>query len=352
MKNLFIREPKLEDQDSFIAAMQRSESLHYPWVKAPITSQQFEQYFQRYQQPNQKSFLVCNDTGDLVGVFNVNEIVRGGFQNAFLGFYVVADFAGKGYMSAGLKLVLAKAFKELKLHRLEANIQPDNVQSIRLIKNNGFRYEGFSPRYLKIGNEWRGHEHWAMTYEDYIRDDAEVLKQDHIDITPYDSNWPAVASVEIEKLRAILPKEKIIDIQHVGSTAIPGLSSKPIVDIQIAAHSLDEMKVIAIPALQKLGYEFWYENPDPNRMFFAKGMPPYGEKRTHHIHIVEPTSKEWSGKINFRDYLIAHPEIAKEYQELKIRLAQQYIHDREKYTEAKGEFVNKVLKKAQKDEQA
>lgn len=199
---------------------------------------------------------------------------------------------------------------------------------------------------MRIDNEWRGHEHWAMTYEDFIRDDADVLKKDHVDIVAYNSEWPTMANIEISKLREILPLSKIIDIQHVGSTAIPGMAAKPIVDIQIAVHSLDEMKVFAIPVLQKLGYEYWYENPDPERMFFAKGMPPFGEKRTHHVHIVEPTSKHWSGKINFRDYLIAHPEVAKEYQALKMKLAQQYTYDREEYTNAKGEFVNRILQLA------
>jgi RimJ/RimL family protein N-acetyltransferase len=168
MINVFIREPKIEDKEVFISAMQRSQSLHHPWVKAPTTPKEFDEYFQRYQQPNQNSFLLCNDKGNLVGVFNINEIVRGLFQNAYLGFYVVADYSGKGYMGAGLKLVLSKIFHELKLHRIEANIQPDNVKSIQLVKKNGFRYEGFSPRYLKIDNEWRDHEHWAMTYEDFM----------------------------------------------------------------------------------------------------------------------------------------------------------------------------------------
>jgi GrpB-like predicted nucleotidyltransferase (UPF0157 family)/RimJ/RimL family protein N-acetyltransferase len=344
MSKVFIREPKIGDREKFIFTMQRSQSFHHPWIKAPITIQEFDEYFQRFQQSNQKSFLVCNEAGNIVGVFNVSEIVRGVFQSAYLGFYAVADFSGKGYMSAGLKLVLAKVFNELKLHRIEANIQPDNVRSIQLIKKNGFRYEGFSPRYLKIDNEWRGHEHWAITYEDFIRNDADVLRKDHVDIVAYNPEWPAIATSEIKKLREVLPLSKMIDIQHVGSTAIPGMAAKPIVDIQIAAHSLDEMKVIAIPVLQKLGYEYWYDNPDPERMFFVKGMPPFGNKRTHHVHIVEPTSKHWSGKINFRDYLIAHPDIAQAYQQLKIKLAQQYTYDREEYTNAKGEFINNILK--------
>ncbi|OGT38701.1 MAG: ribosomal-protein-S5p-alanine acetyltransferase [Gammaproteobacteria bacterium RIFCSPHIGHO2_12_FULL_37_14] len=346
MNEVFIRELKLDDKLDFVNAMQRSQSLHHPWVKAPLTSQEFDEYFQRFQQPNQKNFLVCDQSKNIVGAFNVNEIVRGLFQNAYLGFYAVADFAGKGYMSAGLKLVLEKVFNELALHRLEANIQPENTRSIQLIKKNGFRYEGFSPRYLIINNEWCGHEHWAMTVEDYIRNESEVLKRDHVDIVPYNPEWSDMANAEISKLRSVLPFKNIIDIQHVGSTAIPGISAKPIIDIQIAANSLEEMKVIAIPALQKLGYEYWYENPDPERMFFVKGMPPFGEKRTHHVHIVEPTSKHWQEKILFRDYLITHPEIAQKYQQLKIVLAQQYTYDREEYTNAKGEFVNKILQLA------
>lgn len=346
MVDVLIREPVIEDKKAFLAAMQKSQSLHHPWVNAPLTDNAFDDYIQRAQQPNQKSFLVCDQSENIVGVFNISEIVRGLFQNAYLGFYAVADYAGKGYMSAGLKLVLKKVFTELQLHRLEANIQPENTPSMWLVKKNGFRYEGFSPRYLKINQEWCGHEHWAITVEDFMIDNKEVLEKDHVEIVAYNQEWPHQAQIEIDKVRAILPKSEVIDIQHVGSTAIPGLSAKPILDIQIAARSLDVMKVIAVPALQKLGYEYWADNPDTERMFFVKGMPPFGEKRTHHVHIVEPSSKHWEGKILFRDYLTSHPELAKEYEQLKIKLAQKHTFDREQYTDAKGEFVKKVLELA------
>ena len=247
MSEIIIREPILDDKGAFLSAMRSSQSLHHPWVKAPETSQEFDNYLQNLQQSNQKSFLVCDQSNNIVGVFNISEIVRGLFQNAYLGFYAAADYANKGYMSVGLKLVLEKVFKELGLHRLEANIQPDNIRSIQLVKSNGFRYEGFSPRYLKINGKWCGHEHWVMTFEDYIRNDPEVLKKDHIDIVPYNPEWPAMAIAEINKLRAVLPFKKIIDIQHVGSTAIPGIAAKPVIDIQIAVDSLEEIKMIAIP---------------------------------------------------------------------------------------------------------
>lgn len=169
MDTIIIRDLRLEDKDAFIAAMQRSQNLHRPWVKSPQTPQEFEDYFQRYQQQNQKSFLVCDQLENIAGVFNVSEIVRGFFQNAYLGFYAVTDYDGQGYMSAGLKLLLKEVFKKMELHRLEANIQPENINSINLVKNNGFRKEGYSQRYLKIDGEWRDHERWAITHEDWLQ---------------------------------------------------------------------------------------------------------------------------------------------------------------------------------------
>ena len=155
--------------------------------------------------------------------------------------------------------------------------------------------------------------------------------------------WP---SLEIKKLRQILSSEHIIDIQHVGSTAIPGMSAKPIIDIQIAVDSLLAIHQLAIEILTTHGYVYWDKNPDRERMFFAKGMPPFGEKRTHHVHIVEPSSQHWQEKILFRDYLIAHPETAREYENLKKKLARLYAHDREQYTESKTKFIHDVLRKA------
>jgi RimJ/RimL family protein N-acetyltransferase len=167
MKQVSIREPEFDDEIPFLTAMQYSRSLHSPWVTPPLTKQEFRDYVQRFQQPDQKSFLVCAAYGEIAGVINVSEIVRGHFQSAYLGFYSVSDYAGKGYMSAGLKLVLQKVFIDLSLHRVEANIQPGNIPSISLVRANGFRKEGYSPRYLKINGEWRDHERWAMTIEDW-----------------------------------------------------------------------------------------------------------------------------------------------------------------------------------------
>jgi RimJ/RimL family protein N-acetyltransferase len=166
MPELTLRELAPTDKPAFIDAMNASVTHHSPWVKAPQTSDEFDAYYQRSLQINAKSFIALDDIGDIVGVFNLNEIVLGAFQSAYLGYYGVTGHEGKGLMSAGLKLVLAKALNELGLHRIEANIQPENLASIRLVMANGFRKEGYSPRYLKIDGQWRDHERWAITVED------------------------------------------------------------------------------------------------------------------------------------------------------------------------------------------
>lgn len=168
-------------------------------------------------------------------------------------------------------------------------------------------------------------------------------KKDAIDLVAYNPSWVQSAQLEIKMLSLHLPKEQIVDIQHVGSTAIPGIMAKPIIDIQIAVRSLPAIRDIAIHHLESLGYHFWYGNPDKERLFFVKGMPPFGEKRTHHVHIVESTSKHWIDKLMFRDYLRGHPEAKAQYEALKLSLSEQYRFDREKYTDLKKDFINHIL---------
>ena len=101
-------------------------------------------------------------TGELAGVINLSEIVRGNFRSAYLGYYAFTPHDGQGWMAQGLALAIRDAFRRLRLHRVEANIQPGNKASLRLVKKLGFRREGYSPRYLKIGGRWRDHERWAL----------------------------------------------------------------------------------------------------------------------------------------------------------------------------------------------
>lgn len=165
-KNVFLREPKRADMDLFINAVRKSRKLHQPWVTPPDNSFKFHKYLGRVKRKVCRSFLVCRRADRAIaGVINLNEIVMGNLRSAYLGYYVFKGFDRQGFMSDGMKLLLEHAFKKLKFHRLEANIQPRNRASIGLVKSIGFQKEGYSPRYLKVKNRWRDHERWAITIE-------------------------------------------------------------------------------------------------------------------------------------------------------------------------------------------
>ena len=163
-----IRPGSLQDEDVFLAAVTRSRRLHHPWVQAPGTSDAFRDYLAKRQDPRGATFFIWTaEPGGLVGVVNLDEIVRGCFLSAYLGYYAFVPHAGRGLMQEGLSQVVTFAFNTMKLHRLEANIQPRNVRSKALVRKLGFRREGLSPRYLKINGRWRDHERWAILADDW-----------------------------------------------------------------------------------------------------------------------------------------------------------------------------------------
>ncbi len=160
--------PALSDAADFIDAVRASRPLHHPWLDLPDTPGLFAAYLERAARDDQANYLIRHRAcGGLVGVVNVNSIVRGGFQSGYLGYAAFAPHAGRGLMTEGLRAVLNAVFGELGLHRVEANIQPANARSIGLVRRLGFEKEGFSRRYLKIGGEWRDHERWALLAEDF-----------------------------------------------------------------------------------------------------------------------------------------------------------------------------------------
>lgn len=133
-----------------------------------ISARVFNAYLARTRKPDFAGLLVCRAADDqIVGVFNVSQIVRGAFRSAYLGYQVFAPFAGQRYMTAAMRLVLRYVFNTLELHRIEANIQPGNAASIALVARAGFSREGYSRRYLKVGGRWRDHERWALLVEDW-----------------------------------------------------------------------------------------------------------------------------------------------------------------------------------------
>jgi len=166
VRRVYLRNPRESDRAEFVRLARASRNLHRPWVYAPETGRQFDAYLARSLMEWERCFLVCASADDsLVGVFNLSQIAYGSFQSAYLGYYAFAPAAGRGLMAEGLELVLRQTFGALKLHRLEANIQPANDRSRALVERAGFEYEGYSPRYLKIGGRWRDHERWAITRE-------------------------------------------------------------------------------------------------------------------------------------------------------------------------------------------
>jgi ribosomal-protein-alanine N-acetyltransferase len=163
-----IKAPTPADAANFLSAVRRSAHLHRPWVSPPNSPKAFAHYLERVSSDSHNGFLVVHrHTKQIVGVINLNNVIRGAFQNAFLGYYGFSSHEGKGLMYEGLLLVLTYAFRRLKLHRLEANIQPGNHASIALVRKCGFVREGFSRRYLKVQGRWKDHERWALLSEKF-----------------------------------------------------------------------------------------------------------------------------------------------------------------------------------------
>lgn len=160
---VWLQTPAIEHGREFIQAMRASRALHHPWVCAPADPEAWRSYIERLQRKDEAGYLVRRHGGnEICGVVNLNIITYDALCSAYLSYYAVQEFAAKGYMKEGLQLLIALAFGEMGLHRLEANIQPGNENSIRLAESLGFECEGYSPRYLKINGKWCDHERWAL----------------------------------------------------------------------------------------------------------------------------------------------------------------------------------------------
>ena len=167
---------------------------------------------------------------------------------------------------------------------------------------------------------------------------------DEIVIVPYDPNWVKLFQAEAKAIANILATKLITRIEHFGSTSVPNLPAKLIIDLLIKVSSLTEAKETAIEPLESLGYAYWANNPDPKRMFFVKGLPP-NSPRTHHLHLVESDSILWE-RLLFRDYLRQYPEEAAHYARLKYRLADEFKSDRKAYTQGKTDYIQSVMSQA------
>ncbi|MFI6083034.1 GNAT family N-acetyltransferase [Streptomyces sp. NPDC051217] len=162
-----LRPLTLADQDEFCTLVQASSELHQPWMRLAATAEEFQVWMRRFDDGTNRGYLVrVRETGAAAGMVNINSIIRGRYQGASLGYAAFAPSAGHGYMTEGLVATLRHAFTDLRLHRLEANIQPANKASLALVQRLGFRHEGNSPAYLYIDGSWRDHERWSITAPD------------------------------------------------------------------------------------------------------------------------------------------------------------------------------------------
>jgi GrpB-like predicted nucleotidyltransferase (UPF0157 family) len=172
---------------------------------------------------------------------------------------------------------------------------------------------------------------------------ARVVKED-VAIVPYDPRWSELFEQERLHLRSCLPADLIGRIEHFGSTAVPGLSAKPIVDMLVEVTSLDETQRRIVPILEAQGYDYFWRpsSGDDTPPFYAWFIKrDQNGNRTHHLHMVESQFEHWD-RLLFRDYLIEHPDVAMEYGNLKIRLSDIHSSDRVAYTQAKSDFVKRV----------
>ena len=172
---------------------------------------------------------------------------------------------------------------------------------------------------------------------------ARVVKEE-VAIAPYDPRWPELFERERRHLLACLPEGLVTRIEHFGSTAVPGLVAKPIVDILVEVASLDQTRQQIAPILEAQGYDYfwrpsWGDDTPPFYAWFIKRDK--SGVRSHHIHMVETHFEHWD-RLLFRDYLIGHPDIAREYGDLKMNLSLAHRNDREAYTQAKGDFIRRV----------
>lgn len=163
-----LRRPRPSDRAEYLSLNRRSGRFYGRWATPPTTPRAFATLIARSRRPGEACFLICRRAdGAILGAVELSEIARGRFRSAYLGFHIGAPYARQGYMREALALVLRYCFARLRLHRVEANVQPGNRASRALVRQLGFLREGYSPRYLKIAGRWRDHERWALLVEDW-----------------------------------------------------------------------------------------------------------------------------------------------------------------------------------------
>ena len=160
-----------------------------------------------------------------------------------------------------------------------------------------------------------------------------------VSIVPYDSTWPGRFEAEAERIERALDGLPI-RLEHIGSTSIPGLAAKPVIDILAGRPPRSRVEPY-IAAMKQLGYEHMGSYGVPGRNYFRRGKP-----RSHHVHMVPWTGPLWREHLLFRDHLRAHPDVRREYEALKYELAVRFAHDKKLYQDEKGPYIKRVIREA------
>ena len=163
-------------------------------------------------------------------------------------------------------------------------------------------------------------------------------------LATYDPRWPARFEEERGRIEKVIGPW-VAEIEHVGSTAVPGLDAKPVIDIMVGLGSMSDADHCVEP-LAGLGYSYWRDGVEPHHRLFVVFVDAGRTARTHNLHLVEAGGWYWKERLLFRDYLRNHPDKAGEYAQIKHKLAKQHRDDREAYTAAKAEFVSAVVDRA------
>lgn len=244
------------------------------------------------------------------------------FGETELGWALRREAWGQGYATEAARACAAWGFSELDVPFLTAMINPDNARSIRVAERLGF----------------------APLREDLLLGDPVTVHRleraldEPVRLVPYDPSWPEKFGAERAALERAIGAWANGGIHHVGSTAVPGLEAKPIVDILVGVDSLEASRGCLGP-LAELDYLYAPYRPDEMHWF----CKPHPSRRTHHLHLVPTESKRFRDELEFRDCLLADPGLADEYAALKRTLAMRFAEDREAYTEAKTDFIRRAL---------
>jgi GrpB-like predicted nucleotidyltransferase (UPF0157 family) len=170
-----------------------------------------------------------------------------------------------------------------------------------------------------------------MTEESVRQEDVRVIR-----ISDYSTDWPAAYDLEAQKLTRVFG-EQLAGIHHIGSTAVPGLPAKPVIDILVEVSEIEKVDELN-QLMEKLGYEAWGENGISNRRFFPKGR----NRRSHHVHVFPAGHSEVLRHLRFRDYMRAYPDEARAYADLKQELAGKHPHDIDSYCDGKNAFIHEI----------